>query len=186
MTQQSADLQRRTCAISTEFHDSMFGIGGKNSGGLFFFFFPFLTSCLVCVCCFLFFLMCNNENHGPHERDAQLLTSFQTSKRQKLLFFFFALAQPSPTPPPPAGSSLFVWADKLLSPSFYMSGIIKENSGSDDEPEGLLRGYRLVEFATPAEWRKQAGSFFNENFAIQRDTQFCAAIPTVPRQRRRK
>lgn len=147
------------------------------------FFFSLFSPAVLCVFCF--FLMCNNENHEPHERDAQLLTSFQTSKRQKL-FFFFALAQPSPTPPPPAGSSLFVWADKLLSPSFYMSGIIKENSGSDDEPEGLLRGYRLVEFATPAEWRKQAGSFSNENFAIQRDTQFCAAIPTVPRQRRRK
>lgn len=157
--------------------DSMFGIG-SNSG-----FFSQPSPAFPFLAIHLFFLMCNDENHERHERDAQLLTSFLTSKRQKL--FFFALARPSPTPPL-AGSSLFVWPDKLLSPSFYTSGIIKENSGSDDEPEGLLRGYRLVEFATPAEWRKQAGSFFNENFAIQRDTQFCSAIATVPRQRRRK
>lgn len=132
--------------------------------------------------------MCSSENHKRHERDAQLLTSFQTSKIQKL--FFFALSRPSPTLPP-AGSFLFVWPDKLLSPSLYTSGVIKENIGSDDEPQGLLRSYRLVEFPTLAmdekkNKKKQAGSFFNENFAIQRDTQFCTATPTVPRQRRPK
>lgn len=184
MTQQSADLQRRTCAISTEFHDSMFGIGG-NSGGFFFFFVPFSHQ-LSCVCLFFVFFDVQQWESRAAWKRRTIVDFFSDFKETKVFLFFFALAQPSPTPPPPAGSSLFVWADKLLSPSFYMSGIIKENSGSDDEPEGLLRGYRLVEFATPAEWRKQAGSFFNENFAIQRDTQFCAAIPTVPRQRRRK
>lgn len=60
-----------------------------------------------------------------------------------------------------------------------MSEIIKENSRKTSPGSIPWLSYL---FMARLKWRKQAVSFFNENFEIQRDTQFCSAIPTDPRQ----
>lgn len=90
MTQQLADRQWQTFVISTEFEIQCFGSAGTQDSS------P--GSQPLCLIYSFIFLMCNDENHEQHERDTQLLTSFHTSKRQKLYIFFFFCPRFGPHP----------------------------------------------------------------------------------------